>query len=160
MVDSIDFVTPNSNNITEIVEPKGTQILPNSAKTGFVRELSPYFLKSVSLSECQSSGESPDYELHNKLTEVAHTDSTLIINFSYIETCGSDFLCEVELLNNNTLNLIYYQYGSYASCRCCYGLEFSFGKHLFYDPDFYSQLDDLPTIKYIMFNGKDKVALQ
>ncbi|MFT5822378.1 MAG: hypothetical protein ACI8ZM_003634 [Crocinitomix sp.] len=143
-----------------LIVPKGTQILPNSRKTGLVNELSPYFFQTVALSQCVIEGESPDYSKHNKLQAVYWTDSTLSIDFSLVVACGSEFLCEVELIDDNCLNLIYHQYNSYATCGCCYGLQYNFSIHEFYEPEFYGQLDDLPNIKYLQFNGENRVRLE
>ena len=162
IVNKDTLMIPKSDTIngvdSEVTLPHGTQILPKSAKTGTFNELSPWFLRTVNFTECQYSDDYPEHHEHNKLQETIKTDSTLSINFSFVETCGSDFLCEVEFISDNCVNLIYHQYNSYASCRCCYGLEFVFGIHEYHDPEFYRQLD-LPVIKFVSINGCGKVQL-
>jgi len=114
--------------------------------------LSNYELVSVELSECEISGEF-DTDLHHSIREIIHSDTLLMVDFSFAATCGSDFLCEVKFLTDDTLDLIYHQYNSYASCYCCYGLKYQFRiidvSHIF----------EQVRIKYLMFNGEDKKAI-
>lgn len=146
--------------VPDLIAPKGTQMLADSKKTFYVNDVSPYFLKHVTLSECNESEGYPSYADHNQLQSINWTDSTLTIDFSIVETCGSDFLCEVEMIDNNTLNLIYHQYNSLATCNCCYGLKYTFLIHEYYQPESYGQLDDLPNIKFVAFDGKNIVKLK
>jgi len=149
-----DTVSENKDDIsiTGIRVPKGTQILPESENTEISNELSNYELISVELSECKISGEF-DPDLHHSIEDIVHSDTLFMVNFNFAATCGSDFLCEVKFLNDDTLNLIYHQYNSYASCHCCYGLKYQF--RIVEVPPSFKKV----RIKYLMFNGEDRKAI-
>lgn len=142
--------------MTDIVEPKGTQVLRESSNTYYTMESSSYSLSTVSLTVCEPNSSDPEnLGKNHEIWDVERTDSTLSINFSVVAKCGSDFLCEVAFVKPNTLNLIYHPYGSLAYCNCCHGLRYNFWI-LGYDMPEYRPY---PEINYVMFNGADRVRI-
>ena len=60
----------------------------------------------------------------NKLVNWVKTDSSLIFEYEVVENCCYSFLCDMEILNEKTLNLIYHGYGSICGCTCVHNLKY------------------------------------
>lgn len=58
-----------------------------------------------------------------KIKNIEQRNDTLIIALQYYENCALDFLGEIELLDNNTLNIVLHEYGSFASCMCTFDID-------------------------------------
>lgn len=148
--------TTDNNAIADIVQPHGTQLLPQSVSTYYTMEITSLSLQTIAFTDCVESIYAPGNGSKNhELLNVNCTDSTLSINFSVLDKCGSDFLCEVEFVEPNTLNLVYHTYGSLAYCDCCYSLTYNFW-NLAYDQHEY---EDHPRLKFITFNGQHKIRV-
>jgi hypothetical protein len=149
IIDSTNY--NKSSNI--IVAPIGTQLLNESKRTKYVWEITTYDLLDISFANCESDGEEIYNTKYPIINEVIHNDSILSVDFNFRDECGSDFLCEVELVDNNTLNLIYHQFGAYTSCLCCYGLKYNFNIII------EDQNGSEPNIEFITINGKEKTKI-
>ncbi|MFT5602286.1 MAG: hypothetical protein ACI9N1_002539 [Flavobacteriales bacterium] len=147
-VDSVSLIESE----TKLSAPVGTQLLPNSANTSFAQEMTTYYLDSVSFTDCASDGEEVYNTKYPIINEVIHNDTILTVDFNFSHECGSEFLCEVELIDN-TLNLVYHQYDAYSSCLCCYGLKYYF--NIYVDGQYGGETE----VKYISINGKDKTKV-
>lgn len=102
----------------------GTTVLKSSEKNISTSWMHGLWLKNLTASECQGVGETP---LPTKATSIKQpNDSTLVITATTMANCCYAFLGEVEVLNGNTLNLIYHGYGSYCECNCDYELTYTF----------------------------------
>lgn len=114
-----------------------------------------YWLQSVSLTPCTGgvildsvSGllveEIGDWR-PDKIVGIHGTDSTLTVDATVYSTCGHDFLCEVELLlEDSIINLISTGYGSSSICGCCFGLR--------YEVDIIKEMVQVP-MHYVMINN-------
>ena len=142
----------NEEKIIEpvVIPPKGNQILFKSRSAYYVGELAGLWLSNVTITDCENDGKEPNGSKHNQISEIIQTDTSISIEFYIFETCGSDFLFDVKVVNQNTLDLIYFQYNSWADCRCCYGVKYDF--NLYNDP-----LDSY-HLTHITFNGENKTA--
>lgn len=126
----------------------GTTILPGTSNQIMAMGYGLY-LHKVAKSDCQSNADerwNPD-----KINAVMNTDSSLIVDINITDNCCYEFLCDISVDSLGTLNLIYYGYGTYCSCNCCFGLTFQLEKEK--GPD-YSE------IKAVMINGNRKTLKQ
>jgi len=103
----------------------GNQIIKDTEGQLTSWELAGYWLKRINVSECRNEGEPYPIE-SNKIIEQIKTDSVFRVKFNTWEICGSNFLFDVNVVNKNTLNLIYIPYNSWASCRCNCQIEYVF----------------------------------
>jgi hypothetical protein len=82
------------------------------------------WLESLTASECGAPMEHPT---PTQITSIKQpNDSILVIKALIDANCSHDFLGEAEVLNGNTLNLIYHGYGGYAQCNCEFELTYTF----------------------------------
>ena len=109
----------------------GTTILP-STKTQIFALNYGLSLSTVSKSNCQSPDES-FYSKADEINTITSTDSTILINLNIYDNCCYDFLCDFSVDSLGVLNLIYYGYGTYCSCSCCFGLIYEFKKHQYHN---------------------------
>ncbi|WP_397362379.1 hypothetical protein [Olleya sp. R77988] len=123
-------------------ELSGTTILPSTINQQIAKGYGLY-LKSVKITECDNESEPTGIE---EVIEIIETDSTLIIKTKINGNCCHDFLCDINIINDNTINLIHHGYGeSYCSCNCCFGLTYEFST---------MRIDNYQKIKFVMINGK------
>ncbi len=122
----------------------GTKILP----TGILGWLGDYGLNLEAVSRTDCKDHEP-FSSGNEVESINKTDSTLEIETKIISNCCYSFLCDIPYNNDTILNLVYYGYGSYCSCDCCFGLTYRFKKEPF--------LGDIQRkFKYVMINGDKK----
>ncbi len=79
-------------------------------------------------------------------------DSTLVVSANIYANCSHKFLGEIEIVEENTLNLVYHGYGGYASCGCCFGLTYTI--NIFRDDD-----KRYTKVKYVTIGGYNKKKL-
>jgi hypothetical protein len=121
--DTIIFDTPNARQILY-----GTTVLPWTLNQQIAKGYGLY-LNSVSLTPCKQN---------DKLT----------IEVKYWANCCHSFLCDLEVINDMTVNLIIYGYGAtYCSCSCCFGLTYNIST---------MTVDEFDKLKYITINGNEK----
>jgi hypothetical protein len=133
----------------DVIPPEGSQILYKSRSAYYVGELAGLWLTNVSITDCENDEKEPNGSKHNQMSAIIQTDTTLSIEFYIFETCASDFLFDVKVVNQNTLDLIYFQYNSWADCRCCYGIKYDFVRS--------NDTLDYYDLKYHTFNGENKI---
>jgi hypothetical protein len=125
---------------------KGTTILPYTSNQQNAKGYGFYFEK-VNLSNCQRNGLEYENRIQEHVNYIIQTDSTLIIDFNFYDNCCYSFLCDISVVDESILNLIYTGYGTYCDCDCCYGLNYRIS--LIKDENF-------SKIKYLMINGNSK----
>lgn len=103
----------------------GTTVLPGTHNQMTARGYGLY-LKNVTKSDCQAG--SHEKRKPDKINFISNTDSTLTVDITITDNCCYEFLCDISADSTATLNLIYYGYGSYCACECCFGLTFHFEK--------------------------------
>jgi hypothetical protein len=130
---------------------KGTTVLKASERNMNSRWVHGLWLADIKSSEClQSKSESPAPTLITSVKEI--NDSTLIITVNINENCSYDFLGEIEVVSDNTLNLIYHGYGGYAECSCDFCLTYQI--ELVKDGDY-----KFDKLKYVTVNNIAKSSL-
>jgi len=102
----------------------GTTVLPGTANQQYAR-LFGLDLQQVEFTPC--TRERKPHLLPTTIRSIEETDSTLIIDIQLIANCCHSFLCDVEILEDSVINLLYIGYGAeYCACNCCYGIQFIF----------------------------------
>ncbi|GAB4165169.1 MAG: hypothetical protein Tsb0033_26880 [Winogradskyella sp.] len=153
------FQNPNKEVINDtvtlqgkkkVIAPKGNQIFENSKKLYNLKWKNGYILQSINISECDNSNTDEDInKLDKKIDSITINDDSFTIYYKAFENCCSEFLCEAEIINNDTLNLIYNAYGSHCFCNCLFNMSFQFSYN--------NKLDDIKVtktkIKSIVFNN-------
>lgn len=134
--DTVLFETPMGRHILT-----GTTILP---WTHHQQQAKAYgiFLDKVTKSDCKKDATAE--RIPAKINHIINKTDELHIDINISDNCCYSFLCDIEIVNESTINLIYYGYGTYCDCDCCFGLTYKFKK----DTDF-----DSKKIKAVMING-------
>jgi len=152
------FVRYNKNQFSEKIEYKtdtllfegtntrqilhGTMVLPWTLNQQVAKGYGLY-LDKVTSTECLEGR--PD-NVAEEIISIQETDSTFIVDIKIYRNCCHHFLCDVEIVNGNTINLIQQGYGAmYCGCECCFGMTYHFSKL-----DFNEQ----GSLQSIMINGK------
>lgn len=125
----------------------GTTFLPYSEKMiGLLNNgLSPISLEI--LETCDNStarSNKADYPIFKNITR---TDNQLTIDVVIIANCCHNFLGEAEVVDDNTLNLLYTAYGGFCSCSCCYTLRYKFDT---------TMEKHYQVLKYVTINGSEE----
>jgi hypothetical protein len=142
--DTVIFDTPNARQILY-----GTTVLPWTQNQQIAKNYGLY-LDTVSMTPCkQDLGARPN--TIGEVLSVNHHNDSLTIELNYWGNCCHSFLCDIEVRDDNTVNLIIHGYGAtYCSCQCCFGLTY----HLttFKGIEF-------EKLKYIMVNDDEKTKM-
>jgi len=145
--DTVFFETPMRRHIL-----KGTTVLPWTHNQQIAKNFGLSFDK-VSQSDCKKQvTEFSPKELPNQFNSIINTDSELIIDINISDNCCYSFLCDIAVVNGSTINLIYYGYGTYCDCDCCFGLTYKLSKDAIYP--------DLKKITSVIINGNTKTLKQ
>jgi hypothetical protein len=128
----------------------GTTILPGTHNQMGARG-SGLYLQKVSKSDCQQDVTEYGGGILDKINSISVSDSTMTIDINIYDNCCYEFLCDISVDSTGTLNLIYYGYGTYCSCDCCFGLTFHFIKE---------KSPDYSDIKAVMINDNRKTIKQ
>jgi hypothetical protein len=112
-----------------------------------------YGLKPVKVeSECEVRGiESGE----NRLVSIFQSDSIIEIEYKVASNCCFSFLCDFEILDSETINLKYIDYGTVCGCTCYHTLKYTLKKD-FLDPENRRLFGEL---KYLTLNGELKTKL-
>lgn len=128
----------------------GTTILPWTHNQMGARG-SGLYLQKVTKSDCQQDVTEYGGGMQDKINSIINTDSSMTIDINIYDNCCYEFLCDISMDSIGTLNLIYYGYGTYCSCDCCFGLTFHFNKE---------KSPEYTEIKTIMINDNRKTIMQ
>lgn len=90
------------------------------------------------------------------LISLIKTDSSIIANYKIATNCCFAFLCDMEVLDSNTLNLKHISYGSVCGCTCYHELSFEISMD-FWDDEYKQNFDKL---QFITLNGELKAKLE
>ena len=124
---------------------KGTTVLKASNKIMDARWVYGLWFESFTATACKSNGE---HLPPSGITSIElQGDTVLVITADISDNCAFDFLGEIEVVNDTTLNLVYHGYGGFASCMCCFGLAYKI--NLVRDEDY-----TFTKLKYVTLNGE------
>ena len=91
-------------------------------------------------------------DMKNQVMTVNRDKDSLTIGIKYWGNCCHSFLCDIEVKDDTTINLIVHDYGAtYCSCSCCFGLKYHFRT---------MKVDAFDKLKYISINGDNKTMKQ
>jgi hypothetical protein len=138
--DTIIFSTPNARNILI-----GNAILTQTLNQQEAKSFGLFF-EDFKVDDCIKSGiPEPD-----KILKIEKTKDYWIIKIKAYTNCCQDFLSDINVSNDNTLNLIFYNYGMYCSCSCPFELTYKIR---------IMELEDIKKIKYVTINNKSKTKI-
>ena len=152
MIDTLDVIKEQ-----KVILPKGNQIIHNSEKLYNLKWKNGYILNAINISECDNSNTDESiYKFDKKIDSKTFTNDSFTINFKAVENCCSEFLCEAEVIDNATLNVIYNAYGSHCSCNCLYSMSFK--------SSYNNRLDDIKVertnIKNVVLNNNSNSKIK
>jgi hypothetical protein len=125
-IEKIDTLGQDESEI-KLVRPKGNQLFNKSVKLRHLKIVDGYDLKSINVKSCDESLlDEPNIENDYKINRITINDESFKIDFSIIENCCSEFLCEAEIIDESTLNIIYHSFGNQCSCNCQFDIEYNF----------------------------------
>ncbi|WP_046756897.1 hypothetical protein [Kordia jejudonensis] len=110
-----------------VISPKGNQLFTESVKLRYLQNVDGYVLTSAAVSSCENSGggiENPDDD--KKITKITNAEDRFLIEFTVVENCCSEFLCEAEIVDETTLNILYHPFGNHCSCECKFEMKYTF----------------------------------
>lgn len=138
-VDTVIFNNPNARQFLY-----KTSILPNTVNQQYAKAYGLNLL-NIEVSPC-SKGERPIGG--NEVISIQKTDSLWICDLKVIGNCCHDFLGDIRVDDDSTLNFINYSYGAmYCDCSCCFGLKYTIQIWDF---------NDLEKVQYVIINGDKK----
>lgn len=119
--DTVIFDTPNARQIIY-----GTTALPMTVNQQLAKNFGLY-LDHVTITQCKQEFVKRPDEI-NKVISVTEGKDSLIIEIKIWGNCCHSFLCDMQVVDDKTINLITQGYGAfYCDCTCCYGLTFHIG---------------------------------
>ena len=127
----------------------GTTVIPFTQNQQYAKGYGLFFEK-VTKSDCSNSREEV-YKEEDKINSFESNESNLTIEVKVYDNCCYDFLCDIAVDSNGTLNLIYQGYGSHCGCECCHGLTFELSKFVH---------SNFGEIKALMLNGDESTRIQ
>lgn len=137
--DTVIFETPNARQILY-----GTTVLPWTLNQQIAKGYGLY-LDKVSLTPCNQN----DKMGANEISSITAAKDSLTIEIKYWGNCCHSFLCDIEVKNDTTVNLLIHGYGAtYCSCNCCYGLTYHLST---------MKVDEFDKLKFITIND-DKMT--
>lgn len=139
--DTIIFDTPNARNIL-IGDAILTQTYNQQVAKGY-----GLFLKEIEVEDCKSTEPT---EL-NEIIEFDRSSNKWTVKTMINANCCQDFLVDIKVENENTLNLIFHNYGMYCSCSCLFELTYKID---------IMDFDDLSKIKSVIINGDERTRIQ
>ena len=126
----------------------GTTVLPETGNQQGAMNYGLY-LQKVTFEPCQLDNGYSDEE---EIMSVTETEYKLYISIKIVDNCCYSFLCDVEVIDDKTINLITLGYGAYCACNCCFGLTFDFDI-LF---DISEEKENYSKLESIIINGQEK----
>ena len=139
--DTIVFETPNARNILI-----GNDILPQTPNQQGAKNYGLFF-EDFKVKDCQES----EIPRPNKIIGIEKNKKEWNIKALVYTNCCQDFLADISVDNDNTLNLIFHNYGMYCFCSCPFELTYKIR---------IMEFDDLKKIKYLTINGETKTELK
>jgi len=141
ITDTIVFETPNARNIL-IGNTILTQTLNQQIAKGY-----GLFFEEFKVKDCRNS----EIPKPNKVINIERNKNEWIIKILVYSNCCQDFLADISIENDNTLNFIFYNYGMYCSCSCPFELTYKIR---------IMEFEDLKKLKFLTINGETKTKLK
>ena len=125
----------------------GTRVLPWTSKQQYAKNYGLY-LQNITLEPCEDNGETYFME-KDEITSIIEIGDSLNISIKVVDNCCFSFLCDVDVIDEKTINLITHGYGNWCACLCCFTLTFHFEKIEFGEYTKYAKLEN------IIINGQE-----
>lgn len=140
--DTIIFKNPNSRNILI-----GNTILPQTSSQQGTKSYGLFF-EEFNVKDCLDNKSEPK---PNKIIQITKKKNEWIIKALVYTNCCQDFLADVSVYNDNTVNIMFTNYGMYCFCSCPFEITYKFRVEPF---------DDLSKIKFVSINGEATTKLE
>ena len=92
----------------------------------------------------------------NKLLTLDKTDSTVLVKYKIATNCCYSFLGDMEIVDSNTINLKYIDYGTICGCTCYHELTYSIDVEFL----FKEYKENYRKIQFITLNGELKTPVE
>lgn len=102
-------------------EAKNPSIVSDTSKLNQESAKKGYNLFDIEPSPCSSEA---TYENLQRISRKTFQDGTLEIEATITANCGASFICEIQVPNDTTLNLLFTEYGDEYFCHCCFQLTY------------------------------------
>ncbi len=139
--DTLVFETPNARNILI-----GNAILTETSNQQGAKNFGLFF-EDFKVKDCHAS----EVPKPNKIIGIEKEKEKWNIKILVYSNCCQDFLADISVENDNTLNLIFHNYGMFCSCSCPFELTYKIRV---------MEFDDLKKIKFLTLNGETKTELK
>jgi hypothetical protein len=110
-----------------------------------------FWPSTIEVSECEIDGDRAS-NLKGELVNLIVTDSLITSKWLIGANCCQSFACDMELVNDSTLNLSYISYGTHCACTCGFYLTYNIVVD-WLDEDYKERFMKL---KFITLNGRTK----
>lgn len=137
--DTIIFNSPFARHILQ-----GTTVLPWTYQQQVAKYYGLY-LENVTSEPCRNEGEEP--QRFDEIVSISKSENKLDISVKISGNCCHSFLCDIDVVNDKTINLITHGYGSYCACICCFGITFHFDV---------IENDEYAKLESVIINGKEE----
>lgn len=101
------------------------------------------YLENVKLTNCNN--DEGYYETPTKINSILLTDSTLTVEFDFMSNCCHDFLCYLNVEDDEILKLDFIDYGADCACACPFKLKYLIHK---------VNESDFSKLKYVMIGNE------
>ncbi|MCL2328010.1 MAG: hypothetical protein FWC39_05790 [Bacteroidetes bacterium] len=127
----------------------GTQVIP-ATENQMEATIFKLYLKDATLTPCRNLGE---YFPPPSVENIEETAEKLDVTIQFTANCSHEFLCDMEIIDEKTINLIYIGYGGYAQCGCCFGLTYHIEK--LKNEDWQTEEPGYLKLEDIIINGQE-----
>lgn len=116
---TINFATDTVYHLSDTTQHilKGTTVLPGTHNQQMAKEFGLSFNKVTKLA-CEADVDEINGSIQYKINSIFSTDSTLTVDITIYDNCCYDFLCDISIVDNTILNLIFSGYGMYCDSNC------------------------------------------
>lgn len=122
----------------------GTTVLPWTKNQQIAKSYG-LFLDKVSIVELDCDDPAL---FKTQVLSVKESNDSLFICIELKGNCCHSFLCDIEILDDTTINLITHGYGTYCDCTCPFQLTYYFSDR--------RDFDGRKLLKYVIINGNTK----
>ena len=140
-IDTVIFRFPSSRNVL-IGNAILTQTFNQQIAKGF-----GFFLEDFKVKNCHQN-EKPQ---PSKIIGIEKEKGEWRIKALVYTNCCQDFLADISIEDDNTLNLIFHNYGTYCSCSCPFEITYKLRV---------MEFDRLKKIEFLEINGEAKTPIK
>jgi hypothetical protein len=88
-------------------------------------------------------------EKYPVFNRIERAGDLLVIDVTVAANCCHEFLGEAQVLQDDTLDLVYTSYGGFCACSCCFTLRYTFNTEM---------EAEYVKLKKVIVNGNETVV--